>query len=96
MLQFIVRQKDNISKKLAADNNDAQVYIFPEHFIKCLDAWVLTLTKEGKGSFDPGTTEDLKPMTQGTNNVHQHLKHNTDNVCLQNRYKTLKRQEVTP
>ena len=82
----------NLNIIFTTDNVDTQVHIFNEIFTKCLDSCAPIVTKELTRPFAPWITDDLKALMQERNNVQQNLKRDRNNLSLQDRYKTLKKQ----
>ena len=65
--------------------------LFTEHFMDCLDICAPVVTKEMRRPPAPWITDDLKTLMKQRNQIQFQLKHDQNNVNLQNEYRMLKR-----
>lgn len=88
----LLQDNHNLNKIYATDNIDMQVKIFTECFKNCLNVCAPLITKEVKRPPAPWMCDELKQLIREKNNVRGDLKLDRNNIQLQERHKTLKKQ----
>lgn len=77
------------------DDVNAQVNIFNDIFVKCLDVHALFVTRKIKRPLAPWMNDSLRQAIVERKNVQDKLKLNRHNVLLQQEFKDKKKKNVS-
>ena len=92
LCNLLLAENQTLNKIYTTDNVDAQVQLFNEVFLQCLDLCAPVVTQELRRPFAPWITEELKNLIQQKNNALKELKKDRSSINLETIYKNLKRQ----
>lgn len=91
LCNLLLRDKYYLDRIFTTDDIDIQVQLFTDYFMNCLNTCAPTITKEVKRPPAPWITDELKLLMHKRNEAQLQLKHDRENINLQDNYKALKR-----